>query len=82
MPSNQQLIVNFNLTSRPAKGLGAESAPDHKDGPAPGDAPVAGDSYTSTSGVQAGTNQPGEKGNVGAIVGEKPMDHINQGNQK
>lgn len=32
---------------------------------------MAGDSYTSTVGIEAGTNQPGEKRNVGKIVGEK-----------
>ena len=65
-----------------AKGLGADNAPGHTEGGKPGDAPVAGDSYASTVGVEAGTNQPGESGNVGAKVGHMGSETINQGNLK
>ena len=61
-----------------AKGLGAESGPAHKGGKAPGEAPVASDSYTAR---QSGTTV-GEKGNVGQMVGEKPSETTNQGNMK
>ncbi|KAK5074025.1 hypothetical protein LTS08_008037 [Lithohypha guttulata] len=63
-------------------GLGADNAPGHKDAAAPGEAPVAGDSYVSTVGIDNGTNQPGEKGNVGQPVGHMGSETINQGNQK
>ena len=46
----------------PEHGLGAENAPGHTQGSAPGEKPVASDSGTSTVGVDKGTNQPGEKG--------------------
>jgi hypothetical protein len=65
-----------------AQGLGAPNAAGHTEGHKPGDAPVASDSYTSTVGVEAGTNQPGESGNIGTVVGEKPSDSLNQGNMK
>ncbi|KAJ9660335.1 hypothetical protein H2198_002643 [Neophaeococcomyces mojaviensis] len=65
-----------------AHGLGADNAPGHKQGGKPGDAPVAGDSYVSNVGVDAGTNQPGESGNVGVKVGHMGSETINQGNQK
>lgn len=71
------------LISHVAKGLGASNSAGHTEGQRPGDAPVAGDSYTSTVGVEAGTIQPGEKGtNLGAFVGEGQREHVNQGNQK
>lgn len=66
----------------PAKGLGADNAPGHTEGGKPGDAPVAGDSYASTVGVDKGTNQPGESGNVGQPVGHMDSETINQGNLK
>lgn len=54
-------------------GLGADNAPGHKEGGAPGDAPVAGDSYTSNVGIDNGaTNQPGEQGNIGQKINERP----------
>jgi len=64
------------------KGLGADNAPGHTEGGKPGDAPVASDSYAGTTGVENGTNQPGEAGNVGAPVGAMGSETINQGNQK
>lgn len=68
------MSIMSDLTPSSAKGTNADNNP--------GDAPVAGDSYTSTVGVDASANNPGEKGNIGTIVGEKPNDHINQGNMK
>ena len=63
--------------------MGAANAAGHTEGGKPGDAPVAGDSYTSTVGVDNGTTQPGEGGkNMGAPVGEMGSDSINQGNLK
>lgn len=64
------------------KGLGASNAPGQSEGQKPGDAPVAGDSYLGTTGIDNGTNQPGEKGNVGQPVGAMGSETINQGNQK
>jgi hypothetical protein len=76
-------IVHDQAYTTIAHGLGAQNAPAHKEQTAPGERNVASDSYTSNSGIAKGSsNMPGEKGNVGAIVGEKPNDHINQGNMK
>lgn len=75
--------INWNETNNIlAKGLGADNAPGHTEGGKPGDAPVAGDSYLSTSGIDNGTHQPGESGNVGKIVGEMGSETVNQGNLK
>lgn len=87
---NNKLSVCFLLTYQTfrlrltcsEKGLGADNAPGHTEGGKPGDAPVAGDSYASTVGVEKGTNQPGEEGNVGQTVGHMGSDSINQGNLK
>lgn len=43
---------------------------------------MAGDSYLSTVGIEKGTNQPGESGNVGKVVGQMDSETINQGNLK
>ena len=64
------------------KGLGADNAPGHTEGGTPGDAKVAGDSFVSTVGIEKGTNQPGESGNVGQTVGAMGSETINQGNSK
>lgn len=46
-----------------AQGLGAENAPGHTEGHAPGQAPVASDSGATNVGIDNGsTNVPGEKG--------------------
>lgn len=75
-------ILAWSIDSRIAQGLGADNAPGHTEGHAPGEAPVASDSFNSNVGVDAGSNQPGEKGDVGVTVGEKPNPGINQGNSK
>ncbi|KAI8949910.1 hypothetical protein F4801DRAFT_383102 [Xylaria longipes] len=56
-----------------AQGLGAPNAPAHKEGHAPGEAPVASDSALPGSvGVEGGsTNIPGEKGIGGVPVREE-----------
>lgn len=54
------------------RGEGAENAPGHTEGKAPGEAPVASDSGNSIVGIEPGTNQPGEKGIEGPTYGEKP----------
>jgi hypothetical protein len=66
-----------------AHGHGAENAPGHTEQERPGDKNAASDSYTSKVGIDnKSANVPGEKGNVGTIVGEKPHPDINQGNMK
>lgn len=83
LPYPDSLLQSRLVPDTPsAQGLGAHNAPGHTEGHAPGDAPVAGDSYTSTVGAEAGTNQPGEKGNVGQVVGEKASERMGQGNMK
>ncbi|KAF4548987.1 Hypothetical protein D9617_24g017010 [Elsinoe fawcettii] len=61
-PGGQAASDKFNKQQAQTHGLGADNAPGHKDAPAPGEAPVASDSGLSTVGVDAGSNQPGEKG--------------------
>jgi len=70
-PGGQAASDKFLKKDAAAHGLGAENAPGHTEGTAPGEKPVASDSYTSTVGVEAGTNQPGEKGDTGVVVGQK-----------
>ena len=61
-----------------AQGLGAPNAPAHKEGHAPGEAPVASDSGVTDVGIEGGsTNVPGEKG----ISGPRVRDELDrQGN--
>ncbi|KAK7756374.1 hypothetical protein SLS62_001600 [Diatrype stigma] len=55
-----------------AQGLGAPNAPAHKEGHAPGEAPVASDSGVTNVGIEGGTtNIPGEKGISGEPVREE-----------
>ncbi len=56
----------------PEHGEGAPNAPGHTEGKAPGEAPVASDSGNVATGVEKGTNQPGEKGVGGVDVGVVP----------
>lgn len=57
-------------------GLGAENAPGRTEGETieknPGKAPVASDSGSTGVGVEAGTDQPGEKGIKGQPVSSQP----------
>ncbi|MCJ1453052.1 hypothetical protein MMC28_003397 [Mycoblastus sanguinarius] len=53
-------------------GEGAENAPGHTEGKAPGEAPVASDSGDSNVGIEKGTNQPGEKGDLGPKMDPVP----------
>ncbi|KAI0469345.1 hypothetical protein F4859DRAFT_142478 [Xylaria cf. heliscus] len=59
-----------------AQGLGAPNAPAHKEGHAPGEAPVASDSAAlGNYGVEGGsTNIPGEKG-IGGVPVREELDH-------
>lgn len=59
--------------TRTAHGLGAENAAGHTEGKAPGEAPVASDSGISNVGVEQGTNQPGEKGDLGPVMDSIPV---------
>ncbi|KAF2218817.1 hypothetical protein BDZ85DRAFT_207272 [Elsinoe ampelina] len=62
-PGGQAPSEKFQKQQAQTHGLGADNAPAHKDAPAPGEAPVAKDSGgLSTVGIDAGSNQPGEKG--------------------
>ncbi|CAF9902814.1 MAG: hypothetical protein ALECFALPRED_000032 [Alectoria fallacina] len=53
-------------------GEGASNAGGHTEGKAPGEAPVASDSGISDVGIEKGTNQPGEKGDLGPKMGPIP----------
>ncbi|KAM0803489.1 hypothetical protein BDR22DRAFT_838848 [Usnea florida] len=53
-------------------GEGASNASGHTQGKAPGEAPVASDSGLSAVGIEKGTNQPGEKGDLGPKVDSIP----------
>ncbi|GAB7344390.1 hypothetical protein MBLNU457_2246t1 [Dothideomycetes sp. NU457] len=56
-----------------AHGAGADNAPGHTDIGKPAEhAPVASDSGATNVGVEAGTNQPGEKGVKGVPVSSIP----------
>ncbi|KAF2093738.1 hypothetical protein NA57DRAFT_81240 [Rhizodiscina lignyota] len=81
-PGGQAMSAKAAKKDAQAHGLGADNAPAHKEGHAPGEAPVASDSYNSNVGVDTRTNQPGERGDVGVTVGEKPGMGMNQGNMK
>lgn len=56
------------------QGLGADNAPAAKPQKAPGQEPVASDSGISSVGIETGTNQPGEKGNLGPQMSSGPTD--------
>ena len=75
-------ITTSLLTSSTEQGAGASNAPGHTEQGVPADAKVAADSYTSTVGIDnKATNVPGEKGDVGQQVGEKP-DGVGGSNMK
>ncbi|KAF2157903.1 hypothetical protein K461DRAFT_290171 [Myriangium duriaei CBS 260.36] len=61
-PGGQAASDKFQKQQAQTHGLGADNAHDAKPHPAPGSAPVAGDSTVSNVGIEHGTNQPGEKG--------------------
>lgn len=65
------ILIFLLLTSLTEQGLGADNAPGRTEGldKHPGEAPVASDSGSTNVGVEAGTNQPGEKG-----IDGKPVD--------
>jgi hypothetical protein len=62
-------LLTSTLTTLPAKGLGAPTAPDAKKQSAPGEAPVASDSGNSNVGVDPSANNRGEKGIGGPNYG-------------
>jgi hypothetical protein len=81
-PSSLHQTQHTDLTNI-AHGHGVENAPGHTEQKRPGDKNAASDSYMSTVGIDnKSTNVPGEEGNIGTIVGEKPNSDINQGNMK
>ncbi|RYP45097.1 hypothetical protein DL768_008528 [Monosporascus sp. mg162] len=64
-PGQNQVAASdtFLKKQAQAQGLGAPNAPGHKEGHAPGEAPVASDSGSTNVGIEGGTtNIPGEKG--------------------
>ena len=62
----------FIINTLAEHGEGASNAPGHTEGKAPGDVPAASDSGISNVGIEKGTNQPGEKGNLGPTMGSIP----------
>ncbi|CAD6568388.1 MAG: hypothetical protein ASARMPRED_001697 [Alectoria sarmentosa] len=58
----KNVVVRLNKIKH---GEGASNAGGHTEGKAPGEAPVASDSGISDVGIEKGTNQPGEKGDLG-----------------
>ncbi|KAI1135816.1 hypothetical protein F5Y05DRAFT_393367 [Hypoxylon sp. FL0543] len=75
---NDAASETFKKKQAQAQGLGAPNAPAHKEGHAPGEAPVASDSGVTDVGIEGGsTNIPGEKG----ISGPRVRDEVDrQGN--
>ncbi|KAK4498181.1 hypothetical protein PRZ48_010838 [Zasmidium cellare] len=69
-PGGQAPSAKFQKQQAEKQGLGAENAPGRTEGldKQPGKAPVASDSGSTNVGVEAGTNQPGEKGISGQPV--------------
>ncbi|KAL8732658.1 MAG: hypothetical protein Q9166_002634 [cf. Caloplaca sp. 2 TL-2023] len=63
---------NSDILSLSAHGLGADNAPGHTAGSAPGEKPVASDSGATNTGIEPGTNQPGEEGIKGVPVSSEP----------
>ncbi|RYP70542.1 hypothetical protein DL771_005361 [Monosporascus sp. 5C6A] len=73
-PGQNQVAASDTFLKKQAEvqGLGAPNAPAHKDGHAPGEAPVASDSGSTNVGIEGGsTNIPGEKGISGKPVREE-----------
>ncbi|KAH9896335.1 hypothetical protein F4778DRAFT_783609 [Xylariomycetidae sp. FL2044] len=69
---NNAASEKFVKKQAQAQGLGADNAPAHKEGHAPGEAPVASDSGLTNVGIDSGsTNVPGEKGISGKPVREE-----------
>ncbi len=68
------ILVCLNALADPFSehGEGAPNAPGHSEGKAPGEAPVASDSGISNVGIEKGTNQPGEKGDLGPTMDPLP----------
>ncbi|PSK56817.1 hypothetical protein C1H76_0687 [Elsinoe australis] len=62
-PGGQAASDKFQKQQAQTHGLGADNAPGHSEGKAPGETPVAKDSGgAGSTGIEPGTNQPGEKG--------------------
>ncbi|MCJ1275383.1 hypothetical protein MMC21_003186 [Puttea exsequens] len=73
-PGGQAASDKFKKQEAQKHGEGASNAPGYTEGKAPGEAPVASDSGFSDVGIQKGTNQPGEKGDLGPKMAEKAGD--------
>ncbi|KAJ9622664.1 hypothetical protein H2203_006314 [Taxawa tesnikishii (nom. ined.)] len=71
-PGGAAASDKFNKQQAQAKGLGADNAPGHSEGSAPGEAPVASDSGSTNVGVRGDQNNPGEKGISGVPVDAAP----------
>ena len=71
----QAASAKFQKQQQQTHGLGADNAPARKEGgvdEVPGKAPVASDSGATNTGIDPGTNQPGEKGIKGEPVDPRP----------
>ena len=66
------LSLHLHTNVLPEEGLGADNAPGHTEGSAPGEKPVASDSGSTGVGVRAGQNTTGEKGINEPIVDSAP----------
>jgi len=71
-PGGPAASEKFQKQEAAKQGLGADNAPGHTEGKAPGEAPVASDSGSTNVGVRGGQNLPGEKGISGEPVDPKP----------
>merc|ERR1712072_461167 len=74
-PGGQAASAKFQKQQQQTHGLGADNAPARKEGgvdEVPGKAPVASDSGATNTGIDPGTNQPGEKGIKGEPVDPRP----------
>ncbi|GAB7355816.1 hypothetical protein MBLNU459_g6488t1 [Dothideomycetes sp. NU459] len=71
-PGGQAASDKFQKQQAQTQGLGADNAPGHTEGKAPGEAPVASDSGVTDVGIDNGSNQPGEKGVKGVPVSSEP----------
>ncbi|TKA61392.1 hypothetical protein B0A49_12648 [Cryomyces minteri] len=67
-PGGQQASDKFLKQEVQTHGHGADNAPGHTAGTAPGEKPVASDSGNTNVGIDSGSNQPGEKGIGGPTV--------------
>ncbi|KAL6716891.1 hypothetical protein ACLMJK_004803 [Lecanora helva] len=77
-PGGQAASAKFQKAEAQKQGQGASNAPGHTEGHAPGEAPVASDSGMTNTGIERGTNQPGEKGDLGPQVGSTVPESLRE----